>query len=234
MPSQSDSIVSFLENMDTLGETTSSMIEQLDEEISDSSDESEEEPNAPDENKENWVLDQLFESQQQIDDFLKNEKCWSYRTTYRTKDGQKTLYRCNVAKRLGPQCDAQIYTLEKPLISDSSENEAEEIQLQRFKLYRKMTEHTHENLNKKNKNKKVSEEVKNKILDLHKNGKKPRAIAYAIRDDQSIPADNQPTKKQIRPILSNFSQIEYGKKPLTMRSLTDFVTSHLKIPDDIG
>lgn len=67
---------------------------------------------------------------------------------------------------------------------------------------------------------------------MHKNKKKPLNISLTLGDDQTIPAAEQPTNRQIKSVLDTFKRKQYGDEPLTMRQLGDFVNEHMEVPDD--
>lgn len=103
--------------------------------------------------------------------------CWSVRNEQNLKKGIKTTYRCNLVKCKGDQCAAQVYSIhdnQLPVDSDdSSSNESSDDC--DFLLYRNNKNHTHDKL--KNRSAKVSENVKHKIIALHKTKLTPAGIS---------------------------------------------------------
>lgn len=47
-----------------------------------------------------------------------------------------------------------------------------------------------------------------------------------------IKEEDQPTKRQVRAVIDNFKNDQYGKEPLTMSQLTEFVEMNMKIPNE--
>lgn len=184
-----------------------------------------------DEGHEVWKFERKFENKNDLDEFLKLEKCWAFRSSYSSTNGKKTLYRCNLVTRKGPQCDAELYTMHhiESKESDSSEGNGDHENVdQYYMLYRKKALHTHQSLS--NKTTKLSEETKQKIIEYYNDDKKPVAISYKFR---SMPKREQPTIRQIKSVIENFKQQEYGKHPITMRQLQDFVNKYTELPEDI-
>lgn len=60
-----------------------------------------------------------------------------------------------------------------------------------------------------------------------KNGKTPKQIAIKLRGDKTIQKEDQPTMKQIRNVVQNFSAQEVGKDPITMAQLQDLVQAKM-------
>lgn len=167
-----------------------------------------------------YAFEQLFESKPDIDNFLRGENCWAYRSKKTTIKGKQTLYRCNMVRRKGEPCKARIYTLHE--YDDNKDH---------YQLFRLNKAHTHQN--SENKSKKPTYEVKRLVIDHHKNGKKPKSIAYALRhNDVPIPGDEQPTIKQIYSIIKSYTNSEFGADPLTMNQLQAFVESKMPVPYD--
>lgn len=180
----------------------------------------EEKESSSEEEKEKWIFVKAFETQQQLDQFIHAEDCWSHRTSYSTKVGKITLYRCNRVRRNNKtQCAAQIRTLKKedvePLSDSSDDDQSEHVgnvesdkndgdnttekkTNENFVLYRKNEEHTCLTMPKNDRSNKLSSAVKDKIIKLRQDGNKPLNIRLKLRSDKSIPKNEQPTKKQIK------------------------------------
>lgn len=78
-----------------------------------------------------FVVENEYNTRAEVDEFLKNEGCWSSVKTEKLNKGIKTTYRCNRVKRRGFQCKAGLYTLHG---FDSAVNE-------KTKVYRRTAEH---------------------------------------------------------------------------------------------
>lgn len=130
-------------------------------------------------------------------------------------------------KSIGCQCEAEIYPLHNyaPTVDESDDGNIEPNNC--YMVYRRNAEHTHDET--ENWASKLSEETKRKIIDFHIDGKKPQSITYKLRGDKSIPLRMQPTKTQIKNVIANYKNAEYGKDPLTMRKLTEIVEAHMQI-----
>lgn len=94
-------------------------------------------------------------------------------------------------------------------------------------LYRKKALHTHQCL--ENKSSKLTEETKQQIIEYYNDGKKPTAISFKFRGKPG----EQPSIHQIKNEIDKFKKKEYGKNPITMRQLQDFINQHTEMPDDI-
>ncbi|RMZ96110.1 hypothetical protein BpHYR1_003019 [Brachionus plicatilis] len=58
-----------------------------------------------------WIYVDMFDDNDAADLRSKNETKWSKEDTFSTNDGDKIIYRCNLVKRRGPQCDAKLMLL---------------------------------------------------------------------------------------------------------------------------
>lgn len=58
-----------------------------------------------------WYME--FPGKIAVDNFHEKENWWSFRGSSGTVKGIKILCRCNLVKRLGPQCAAAIYAIVK-------------------------------------------------------------------------------------------------------------------------
>lgn len=174
-----------------------------------------------------WNYEKTFNNEEEMKVFLKGENTWSLRSTQDLSNGKKFTYRCNKVKLSGPQCNAGIYI--QSVLNIDHENEDAEIEVH-YRLYRKSQPHNHEAL--QNKSSKVTPKVKNIIIDCFKNNKKPTAICYQIRGDKTIQKNEQPTMTQIKNIIASYKRNQYGKDPITMKKLTEFVEQHLHIPNE--
>lgn len=173
-----------------------------------------------------WVLERQFDNEEDFDNFLKGENCLSVRDSGPNRKGHKTLFRCNLVKQEGQQCDAGLYVIRKMV--DNTEDDDSEHEI--FLVYRLVAAHTHQNL--PNKVIAINPVIRDKIIDLHKNGKPPMAIFYEMVDDENIPGIDQPRLKDIRNVIAKYKRDEFGTAPITMQSLCDYVGAFLNVPDN--
>lgn len=100
-----------------------------------------------------------------------------------------------------------------------------------FKVYRLNRMHNHEELENQTPTK-VKPYVQKLILELSKNFK-PYTIIMKLRAMDEIKEEDQPNKRQVRAVIDNFKSEQYGKEPITMRQLTDFVEMNMEIPNEL-
>lgn len=99
-----------------------------------------------------------------------------------------------------------------------------------FYLYKSTSNHDHNQL--PNLKKRVTEVVEKRIIDMHKQKKKPQTISLTIRNDKDIPDEQQPSKRQINNTIEKFKKKVFEANPLTMKELTDFVNARMDLPED--
>lgn len=185
-----------------------------------------------------FTFERKFKSKEEMDSFLRGEECWSVRSTQNLNKGVKTTYRCNLVKCKGEQCAAQVYTLhDNPLSSDSEDASDDEYAKGQanviYSLYRNNKQHTHDKL--KNRSAKVSDVIKEKIIQMHQNNVFPKGISYRLMSDDTVPDDQVPSKRQIKNIIEQFkanNESVSKNRPITMKDLCDFAEAHSNIPAD--
>lgn len=171
-----------------------------------------------------WVIGRTFDTEREMDEFIKSEGCWGTRSTNR-KEGTK-LYRCNLVPVKGVQCAAELSIKKRVDVPSDSEDDEKVT----FEVLRNGHEHTHnQNAGKKVR---ITDTLKKKIIELHIQGKKRQEIMYALRDDEEIPDENQPTKRQNKNVTQKYDREQYGAKPFTMIDLTNFIGQHKAVPED--
>lgn len=200
-------------------EETASDDEILDDEMLDDESQNEEELNDV------WNYEKEFNNEDEIQVFLKAENTWSLRSKQELASGTKSTYRCNKVKRTGVQCIAGLYILAVLRFDNNEENAEVEV---KYQLYRKSLPHNHDLLG--NKSKKVTPKVKDIIIAEFNNNKKPTAIGYVLRANATIPRNEQPNMRQIKSTIESYKKALYGKDPITMKALTEFVQQHLHVP----
>lgn len=161
-----------------------------------------------------WEYERTFENQEALDQFLKEEKCWSLFKKDFLKKGIKTTWRCNKVKRRGKKCKSGIYTLKAP--------GKDEVQLFRLRANHDCGESTNQSKGK------VSEKVRDFILAQYKLGNPPATIVFQLREMKDI---DQPSKEQVSHIINYYKE----KTPNTVVSISDlenFVKANNTVPND--
>lgn len=171
----------------------------------------------------NWVKLGEFATEAEFKEYLKNEGCWGTKGSQKLKKGKKTIYRCNLVTYTGDQCASQTYSLSK-FAPEGTPDHGKVI------VFWNECEHTHESL--PNRTKVVSETVKAKIIEMHKEGKTPMPISFAFRAMKDLPLKDQPSLTVIKNTIAAHKSAQYGEAPITMDDIKKFVDEHLKIPED--
>lgn len=102
-----------------------------------------------------------------------------------------------------------------------------------YSLYRNNKDHTHDS--SKNRSVKVSDAIKEKIIELYQNNNFPKGILYKLLSDDSIPDNQVPDKRQIKNVIEQFktnNESVSKNRPITMKDLSDFAEAHSAIPAD--
>lgn len=141
-----------------------------------------------------WIFEQNFTTINEKNKYFESQKIWSVSGSTVISTGKNIYYRCNRVKRDGPQCTARKYVFESNTTTD-------------FILYKTADDHDHENLPSKN----VSENVRNTIINLHKNGMKPRQIYNFLNENPDHDKGALPTLKRIQSIVT------YAKKKRSVK-----------------
>jgi hypothetical protein len=115
----------------------------------------------------NWVKEMVFNNTYEAGEAVKRENHWGYSYTNTTLEGVKKFFRCNKVKRRGEQCAAGVY-----LLFNSTNDEVV--------LFRDKSDHTHDLIPKKSS--KISNEVKETILELFELKLKPKAIIEVLHE----------------------------------------------------
>lgn len=192
----------------------------------------------------NWGLIGTFQTRKEVEDHIIANDCeFSSRSTVQQVRGFKRKYRCKAAKRLGEQCDREYYTLNNCPKSDDDNSSGDEDgangdeegdnhqnDIGPFKLFCNSLPHSHETL--QNKSKRISQKIKDKILELRKVYPMPKSILLAFGSEKDVERDEIPSIRQIKNVIENAKRKEDGRPPLTMAQLTEYVESHTDIPND--
>ncbi len=56
-----------------------------------------------------WVTGAVFQNREEAMEWLGQNPIWSHEKSYDTQAGRKEMYRCNLVKRRGPQCEKVIH-----------------------------------------------------------------------------------------------------------------------------
>lgn len=163
-----------------------------------------------------WSMEKKFANELLFQAFLKEENCWSVLDRPKpTKDGRKIIYRCNKAKRRGTQCSASIFTSDQTAPNDET-----------IYLYRKNREHDHDQgINRANI---LSEEAKEKIIELYENRNKPKGILYIISRDEKFA---QVTMNQIKGTIASYKIKKYGNTNITLNQFESFAKERMAVPE---
>lgn len=163
-----------------------------------------------------WEYEQTFKNQQELNDFMNGEKCWSALKTENLVKGIKTTYRCNKVKRRGIRCTSGIYTLKK--------HDVEEIKLFRLHAAHSCEESVNRVVPK------VTDDLRNFILEQHKLGNPPATIMFKLREmkDKIV----QPTKEHVNHIISYYKE-KMPNPVVSIAEMEKFAQDHSAIPDDM-
>lgn len=183
-----------------------------------------------DQKRQIWTLEAKFKNENELNNYLKANGEWATRGS--DKKTGKIRWRCCFVKSKGPQCASKKYSVsvfEKRTEIDENAGSDEEL-CEVIHLYKTTDEHNHNNL--PNKVKRLSEPIKKRNIDMHLQKRKPMTISLTIGDDESVPDDEQPTKRQIKNVVDTYKKKIFGSNPITMRELTEFVEARQNLPQD--
>lgn len=172
-----------------------------------------------------WIFEAKFKSEEELVKYLEENGSWSKRGS--DKRTGKIRWRCCLVTFNGPQCAKKKYSIPK---YDDNRSDDDGSMEEVIYLYTSNCEHNHDQL--PNKVKKVSKKMKERIIDMHKEKKKPMTISLRIGDDETVPDSEQPSKRQIYNVIESFKKKEFGSGPLTMGELTAFVNQYRDEPED--
>lgn len=170
-----------------------------------------------------WIFEKEFENKVELHKLLESESCWSIRSTTNTAKGKKTLYRCNLVKIKANQCHASIYTLHGYDVVDDDVDS-------KCTLFRKKLNHTHADSIARSV--KVPEKTKKIVIQHYLNRNTAKSIVFLLRDDESIPQNEQPSYNQIKNIIKNHKRGLYGSSPINMKEIDGFAKEHLDVPEE--
>lgn len=133
-----------------------------------------------------WDLENTFESKAKFEEFLAGheEGIWAIKKTQQLKKGEKTMYRCNMMKARGIQCQAQIY--------------CHELNSETIRFYRLNALHNHDDL-PQNQSHKVPEGVKELIKEMDDKKMTLKVILNALG---KIPDVVVPAKTKVESIIA--------------------------------
>lgn len=153
-----------------------------------------------------WRFEKKFENQEELNAFLTAENCWTSVKKKPQAKGLKIIYRCNKVRRRGLQCSSGIYTLQNFEPNNP-----------KIMLFRKNLDHNCEH--SLNKVTKVSDYVRQMIIDKYIAGDKLQAILYSLRENENI---IQPTKSQVTSVIYFHNRKKHGDPNITMTALEKF------------
>lgn len=164
-----------------------------------------------------WIKIHEFVTMDEFEAFLEAEgNIWSYRDDKITRNGKKTIYRCNLVKRRGPQCAAGIYTISKSSPDDK-----------KVQLFQKTSPHNHDNI--QNVRYHLSAYAKDKIIQLSEHRNTPGAIMFVLSRDEHI---QHLSLNQVKNTIAKYKREKFGKTNITLDDLQNFVENQLNVPED--
>lgn len=161
-----------------------------------------------------WMYLKDFCDSQERENFIQSENCWSIITKTNTYNGIKTYYRCNLAPKNGPQCQAKLYIMEMH-VSDE------------IKCFKAIDDHNHAEI----KSRSIPVEVKSIIVDLHHNGMKPKSILRYL--NEKFGENNHIRNvKQISNFLNYNKIIKYEQDKVSLGELIEWLAANSEVPAD--
>lgn len=131
-----------------------------------------------------WIDDQVFHSQEEQDDYFKENSCWKKESTRNDSKGTKFRFYCNaVSRSKGPEYPAKLLLFAP---NDMAQNT----------LYRNGVEHAHDEEGQQPRKKPINAATGRKIKELILLNKQPRIISHILRTDDNIV--KKPTITQVR------------------------------------
>ena len=164
--------------------------------------------------KRSWNIEQTFEDKATAIAFIENENNWSYHYSNNTSEGKKTYYRCNLAKRMGDQCDASIHLV----YHNDSLN---------VTLYRTANNHTCGQSSPVG----LSDEAKAEIARLNDLKVKPKKI-YELLHKNDNTANHPKNQAQINNFLQRLRKKD-GPTTISLGDLEEWCEQRNKVPEDI-
>lgn len=163
-----------------------------------------------------WRFERLLADKKELQEFFNEEGCWTAGPKRFQNRGFKITYRCKKVRKRGLQCSAGIYTVE----NFEPNNPA-------IKLFRKNLDHNCEH--SLNKVTKVSDEVRDLVIQKTKNGDTLSAILYSLAEMDEI---IQPTKNQVINIMDTFKKKKHGDPNITLTELEKFAHDFKNVPEN--
>lgn len=163
-----------------------------------------------------WRFEKLFQNQVELDAFLTAENCWTADKRKSQTRGLKIIYRCNRVRRRGLQCSSGLFTLQN--FEPNNPN---------IKLFRKNLDHNCDH--SLNKVTKMSDEVRQMVIDKYCAGDRLQAILYSLRENENI---IQPTKAQVTSVIDAYNRKKHGDPNITLTELEKFANDWKEIPEN--
>lgn len=164
-----------------------------------------------------WLFEREFEDKSALDEFLKQENCWSLLKKVSLQESVKTQLRCNKVKRRGHQCANGLYYLE-----------SKDPAVKTIKLFKRNADHDCE----QSKNKvdvKATEATRKFILEQKQLGNKLEGILLKLRQQPNL---SQPSKAHVKHIASYHSPKVASDNFVSISQMEAFVKENSAIPDD--
>lgn len=127
-----------------------------------------------------WVIEKVFGSEDEVQQFFANEPFWRKETTKCLQTGKKTQFYCNQIRHTGVQCPARIY------IWQATDNS--------LSLMRNGEEHQHDLEGQTQQKIPLEPAAYARIKELVELRQRPRMISHLIREDDRFlvkPDENQ-------------------------------------------
>jgi hypothetical protein len=166
-----------------------------------------------------WVTSVIFENRDEALEWLGRNKIWSLEKSYDTQAGRKEMYRCNLVKKRGPQCEKVIH------LQYNSHNEG-------VICFETTSSHNHDEILTCQKKTGINQVTKDSIMRQLETGvQKPKTICANLANEIltnpeiEVPDDGQ---------LLNFLQTLKGPndKKLSFGELIALLAQHAVIPEN--
>ncbi len=166
-----------------------------------------------------WVTSVVFQDREEALDWLAKNQIWSLEKSYDTHAGRKEMYRCNLVKKRGPQCEKVVH------LQYNSHNEG-------VICFETTSNHNHDEILRSQKKTGINQVTKDSIMKQLETGvQKPKTICANLANEiLTNPEIEVPDDRQ----LLNFLQTLKGPncKNLTFGELISLLEEHARIPDD--
>jgi len=172
--------------------------------------------------KKKWKFVEKYLNKEDVLQLVKEKKVWSFLRSYTTYDGIKDIYRCNLVKRRGKQCNASLMLL----------YHAEDMSVSIFET---INAHSHDKMDNSNKNG-IVEATKEIIHNIYKMGVTvPKMILTHIEEEnKNDPSVHIPKLQQLYNYLKQYKMKAngIGRTDINFAELFKWCQEHCDIPID--